>query len=85
MLSKCRCPHTGVVNFYSKAEPLFSIGSVTEARGANLYEWHCYIGDEIGGLAPDISQAEASLRRAIAARQRQTARAGMEQRRQRAS
>jgi hypothetical protein len=73
------------VNFYSKADPLFSVGSVAEAGSANRYAWHCYIGDEIGGLAPDISQAEASLRRAIATRQRRPDLVDMELRRQRAS
>lgn len=70
MLSKCRCPHTGVVNFYAKADPLFAIGSVVEAGSASRYAWHCYIGDETGGMAPDILQAEAQLLHAIAGRQR---------------
>lgn len=71
MLSKCRCPHTGVVNYFTKADPLLAVGSVAEAGSANRYAWHCYIGEEIGGLAPDLSQAEAHLRRAIAVRQPQ--------------
>jgi hypothetical protein len=66
MLSKCRCPHTGVVNFFTKAEPLLAVGSVAKTRGRTAYAWRCYLGEEAGGLEPDISLAEASLRRALA-------------------
>ena len=70
-LSKSRCPHTGVVNFFSEAEPLLAIGSVAETNEAAGYAWRCYVGDEAGGLAPDMSLAEACLRKAIASAERQ--------------
>jgi len=66
MLSKSRCPHTGVVNFFTKADPLLAVGSVAETAGGPRYVWRCYIGEEACGLAPDMSLAEAYLRRAIA-------------------
>ena len=68
MLSKSRCPHTGVVNFFTKADPLLAVGSVAEADAGAHYVWRCYIGQEAGGLAPDMPRAEADLRQAIAAR-----------------
>ena len=71
MLSKCRCPHTGVVNFFTKADPLLAVGSVAEAGSSARYAWHCYVGQEVSGLAADISLAEACLRTAIAGGERQ--------------
>jgi hypothetical protein len=68
VLTKTRCPHTGVVNFYTAADPLLSVGSVAKAGASARFAWHCYLADEAGGLATDISVAEAHLRRAIAAR-----------------
>ncbi len=41
MLSKRRCPHTGVVNFFFADEPHFSVGSVVKAERAG-YLWRCY-------------------------------------------
>jgi len=66
MLSKTRCPHTGVVNFFTKADPLLAVGSVAESHAELRYVWRCYIGEETGGLASDMSLAEAYLRQAIA-------------------
>jgi hypothetical protein len=71
MLSKCRCPHTGVVNFFTKADPLLAVGSVAEAGDTSGYAWRCYVGEEAGGLAPDMLLAEAYLRKAIASENRQ--------------
>ncbi|HZT47245.1 MAG TPA: hypothetical protein VFA64_04675 [Hyphomicrobiaceae bacterium] len=65
MLSKSRCPHTGVVNFFTQADPLLSVGSVAAMGVAGPYVWRCYVGDE-SGLAPDMPLAEAHLRRAFA-------------------
>ncbi len=31
MLSRSHCPHTGVVNFFARAEPLLAVGSVIKA------------------------------------------------------
>ncbi len=66
MLSKSRCPHTGVVNYFTDADPLLAVGSVAKARQPKGYAWHCYVGEEVGGLAPDLPHAEANLKRAIA-------------------
>jgi hypothetical protein len=66
MLSKSRCPHTGVVNFFTQADPLLSVGSVAEAGAPARYVWRCYVGEEVCGLTEDMSLAEALLRRAIA-------------------
>jgi len=68
VLSKKRCPHTGVVNFYTDADPLLAVGSVTEAGASARFAWRCYLADESGGVASDISLAEAHLRQAIAQR-----------------
>ncbi len=66
MLSKSRCPHTGVVNYFTDVDPLLSVGSVAEARGPKGFAWRCYVGNEAGGFAPDLPRAEAHLTRAIA-------------------
>jgi hypothetical protein len=66
LLWKSRCPHTGVVNFFTQADPLLSVGSVAEAGAPVRYVWRCYVGEEACGLTADMSLAEALLRRAIA-------------------
>jgi hypothetical protein len=70
MLSKSRCPHTGVVNFFTKADPLLAVGSVAEAEAGARYVWRCYVGEEAAGLAADIKLAEAHLRQALASGER---------------
>jgi hypothetical protein len=60
-----RCPHTGVVNYFTEADPLLAVGSVAESREAPGFAWRCYIGEESGGLAPDLARAEARLARAV--------------------
>jgi len=71
VLSKSRCPHTGVVNFFTRSDPLLAVGSVAETGVPTRYVWRCYVGEEAGGLAPDIALAEARLRKAIAGSERQ--------------
>lgn len=66
MLSKSRCPHTGVVNYFTDEDPLLAVGSVAKAVKPEGFAWRCYIGEEVGGLAPDLQLAEISLKRAIA-------------------
>jgi hypothetical protein len=61
-----RCPHTGVVNYFTDADPLLAVGSVAEVAHAAAFAWHCYVGEETSGLAPDLSRAEQHLERAIA-------------------
>ena len=66
MITKRRCPHTGIVNFYEKTEPLLAVGSVTQGSIPPHYVWRCYLDDQAAGVAADISIAEAHLRNAIA-------------------
>ena len=70
MLSKSRCPHTGVVNFFTQSDPLLSVGSIAEAGTSARYVWRCYVGEEACGLAHDMPSAEAHLRIAIAGGER---------------
>lgn len=70
MLSKRRCPHTGIVNYFTAANPYVAVGSVSETDVPSRFAWRCYIDAEAGGLSADMSIAEAHLRRAIAARVR---------------
>jgi hypothetical protein len=41
MLSKRRCPHTGVVNFFFAADPHLAVGSIVRVEGTG-YLWRCY-------------------------------------------
>ena len=70
VLSKSRCPHTGVVNFFTHADPLLAVGSVAEAGAPARFVWRCYVGEETCGLASDMSSAEARLRNAVAGHDR---------------
>jgi hypothetical protein len=62
---KQRCRHTGVVNFFTAADPLLAAGSIVE-RAPSRFVWHCHLGDARCGAAGDAALAEAELRRAIA-------------------
>ncbi len=66
MLSKQRCPHTGIVNYFTKADPFVSIGSITTTDGREpAYHWRCYDAAlTIAGIAKDMSDAEVRLQRA---------------------
>ena len=66
MITKRRCPHTGVVNFYENAEPLLAIGSVTEGTDPAHYVWRFYSDEREAGVARDSAAAEVLLRVAIA-------------------
>ena len=62
MLSKRRCPYTGVINFYSSEEPFLAIGSVVKVARAR-YHWRFYADPCAGvGSATDLSSAEAHVR-----------------------
>jgi hypothetical protein len=54
------------VNYFTPADPLLAVGSVTTAHAAARYVWRCYIGEEVCGVARDMPSAEASLRSAVA-------------------
>lgn len=62
MLSK-RCPHTGIINYFTKADPFVSIGSITRKDGSEPeYHWRYYdAARRIAGIAKDMSDAEKRL------------------------
>lgn len=61
MLSKRRCPYTGVVNFYSDEDPLLAVGSVV-AGNESGFVWRFYTEPYArGGLATDIRSAERQV------------------------
>jgi len=66
VITKRRCPHTGVVNFYEKSEPLLAVGSVSAGAETAHYIWRSYLDDPKAGVARDFSVAETHLRDAIA-------------------
>ena len=58
MLSKRRCPHTGVVNFFFKTDPHLAVGSVVKGAQAG-YLWRYYSDPcEAAGREDDITTAE---------------------------
>jgi hypothetical protein len=58
MLSKRRCPHTGVVNFYFATDPHLAVGSIVKVKGAG-YLWRCYTDPCAGvGAEADMKTAE---------------------------
>jgi hypothetical protein len=62
VLSRRRCPHTGIVNYFSDADPLFPVGSVIEADVPARYHWRCYLGGApAAGAAPNMRTAEERL------------------------
>ena len=62
MLSRKRCPHTGVVNLFIEAEPHLAIGSVLKADGAAGYQWLFYTDPcAATGTAPDLKTAECRV------------------------
>jgi len=70
LLSRKRCPHTGVVNLFIEAEPHLAIGSVLKADGSSGYLWLYYTDPcAATGTAPDLKTAErrvAELHRSAA-------------------
>jgi hypothetical protein len=70
MLSKRRCPHTGVVNFFFSADPHLAVGSIVKVEGTG-YLWRCYtdpctaVGSEVNLKMAEQRVAE-SCRKAAA-------------------
>ena len=56
MLSKHRCPHTGIVNYFARTEPFFAVGSISETeRRPGHYYWRVYNAAKIiSGIAADM-------------------------------
>lgn len=66
MLSKQQCPHTGIINFFTPADPFVSVGSITRRqRDETEFHWRWYDASRtISGIAKDMRSAEARLKRA---------------------
>ena len=64
MLSKLRCPHTGLVNFFTDVDPFMSVGSII-ATAPSRYEWRCHLVEHRCGVTVDPMSAESNLRRAL--------------------
>jgi hypothetical protein len=62
MLNRRHCPHTGIANFFTDADPLLAVGSVARTKTGSPYHWWCYLGvDTTCGAAPDMRTAERRL------------------------
>jgi hypothetical protein len=58
VLSKRRCPHTGVINFFFADDPYLAVGSVIKTE-QSVYLWRCYAEPyELAGTVADINTAE---------------------------
>jgi hypothetical protein len=64
VLDKHRCPHTGVINFFHKSEPMLAVGSIIESPPGR-FVWRSHVDDSRSGSAPASRDAELQLRRAI--------------------
>lgn len=59
MLSRKRCPHTGVVNFFVDADPYLPVGSAIRIGRSSGYHWRFYSDPcAAGGAAPNLKSAE---------------------------
>jgi hypothetical protein len=63
MLFKLRCPHTGVINFFSDTDPAMAVGSITEIAPFQ-FVWRSYL-ERVDGSASRLALAEAHLTRAL--------------------
>ncbi len=64
MLSKQRCPYTGVVNFFTESDPFVSVGSIVKAGARPEFHWRWYAAQRtIAGIAHDMKSAERQVRR----------------------
>ena len=66
MITTKRCPHTGVVNFFVRADPYLAVGSVSQDANPRQFVWRCYLDGQGAGIAHDLAIAEQNLRMAIA-------------------
>jgi hypothetical protein len=64
MLSKLRCPHTGLVNFFTDIDPFLSVGSII-ATAPSRYVWRCHLVEHRCGVTTDLMSAESNLRKAL--------------------
>jgi hypothetical protein len=61
MLLKRHCPHTGIVNFFTHAEPHLPVGFVYSTVTDAGFTWRCHDDDNGAGHAVDLKTAEAGL------------------------
>lgn len=63
MLSAKRCPHTGIVNYFSELDPHLAVGSIARCgTSAAGFTWRCHAGGaERSGRAPDLESAQQRL------------------------
>jgi hypothetical protein len=66
-LSKQRCPHTGIVNYFSSSDPFISVASITQANSRKQareeFHWRIYAAKQaISGIAGDMQTAEQRLK-----------------------
>ena len=63
MLFAKRCPHTGVVNYFSASDPHLAVASIARCgTSAAGFTWRCHAsGAERSGLAPDLESAQQRL------------------------
>lgn len=61
MLLQRRCPHTGVIDFYSDEDPHLSIGSVYKSRTGHRVLWWFHLDDELAGNTDDLIAAERQI------------------------
>jgi hypothetical protein len=64
MLYKTRCEHTGIVNFFTREDPLISAGSIVE-KAPGRFVWRCHVGEDLRGTAQDAGVAEAKLEEVV--------------------
>jgi hypothetical protein len=59
MLSRKRCPHTGVVNFFIDTDPHLPVGSAIKVGRSAVYHWRFYTDPcAAAGAAPNLKTAE---------------------------
>ncbi len=65
MLSKQKCPHTGIVNFFTRTDPFVSVGSIIKhGERESVYHWRWYDAvHTISGIAVDMRTAEENILR----------------------
>jgi hypothetical protein len=73
MLTSRSCPHTGILNYFSAADPFLAVGSV-QRRSAAGVAWRCYIADHpASGAAANIKSAERQLKEHVRTAERRDA------------
>lgn len=72
MLTSRSCPHTGILNYYSAAEPFLAVGSL-QPMAEDGVAWRCYIADHpASGAAANVRAAEKQLKAHVRIAERAT-------------